>query len=51
MVNDYERNINIRNFPVLDFKRTMDEIHALNFKPEVLPKLLRDNTRRIYKLA
>jgi predicted TIM-barrel fold metal-dependent hydrolase len=38
------------DFPVLDFKRTMDEVLAHNFKPEVLPKLLRDNTRRIYKL-
>ena len=38
------------DFPVLDFKRTMDEIQALNFKPEVLQKLLRDNVRRIYGL-
>ena len=38
------------DFPVLDFARTMDEIHALDFKPEVLQKLLRDNVRRIYKL-
>ncbi len=38
------------DFPVLDFKRTMDEILSLNFKPDVLPKLLRDNTRRIYGL-
>ncbi len=38
------------DFPVLDFKRTMDEIMALDLKPEILPKLLRENTRRIYKL-
>ena len=38
------------DFPVLDFKRTMDEILALGFKPEVLQKLLRDNVRRIYNL-
>ncbi len=38
------------DFPVLDFKRTMDEVLAHNFKPDVLPKLLRDNARRIYKL-
>lgn len=38
------------DFPVLDFKRTMDEVLAHNFKPEVLPKLLRDNALRIYKL-
>ena len=38
------------DFPVLDFQRTINEINALNFKPEVMQKLLRDNTRRIYKL-
>ena len=38
------------DFPVLDFKRTVDEIDALGFKPEVLRKLLRDNVRRLYKL-
>ena len=39
------------DFPVLDFQRTMEEIKALNLKPEVLQKLLHDNTRRIYKLG
>jgi predicted TIM-barrel fold metal-dependent hydrolase len=38
------------DFPVLDFRRTLDEILALGLKPGVLPKLLRDNTRRIYQL-
>jgi uncharacterized protein len=38
------------DFPVLDFKRTMDEIDAHGFKPEVKRKLLRDNVVRIYKL-
>lgn len=38
------------DFPVLDFRRTMDEIRALDFKPEVLKKFLRDNVRRIYRL-
>ena len=38
------------DFPVLDFKRTMDEILDLGFKPEVLPKLLRENARRLYGL-
>lgn len=38
------------DFPVLDFKRTMAEIAAFNFKPGVMQKLLRDNTRRIYNL-
>jgi uncharacterized protein len=38
------------DFPVLDFKRTMEEIDAHGFKPEVMRKLLRDNVVRIYKL-
>ncbi|MDX1482785.1 MAG: amidohydrolase family protein [Woeseiaceae bacterium] len=38
------------DFPVLDFSRTIDEIHALGLKPEALKKLLRDNVRRIYEL-
>ncbi|MDX1517406.1 MAG: amidohydrolase family protein [Woeseiaceae bacterium] len=38
------------DFPVLDFERTIGEIDALNLKPEVLEKLLRDNVRRIYSL-
>lgn len=38
------------DFPVLDFKRTMAEIAALQLKPGVMQKLLRDNTRRIYDL-
>jgi predicted TIM-barrel fold metal-dependent hydrolase len=38
------------DFPVLDFARTIAEIEALGFKPEVLEKLLRDNVRRVYKL-
>ena len=38
------------DFPVLDFKRTRQEIDALGLKPEVLRKFLRDNVRRIYNL-
>ena len=38
------------DFPVLDFVRTIGEIRALGFGPEVLSKLLRDNVRRVYKL-
>ncbi len=38
------------DFPVLGFERTMREIDDLKLKPTVLPKLLRDNVRRIYKL-
>ncbi|MFH5938950.1 amidohydrolase family protein [Clostridium perfringens] len=39
------------DFPVLRFKRTVDEIKAHDFKPVVLRKLMRDNAARIYKLA
>ena len=38
------------DFPVLNFKRTREEIDALALKPEVLQKFLRDNVRRIYCL-
>jgi predicted TIM-barrel fold metal-dependent hydrolase len=38
------------DFPVLDFERTRAEIEALNLKPEVLRKFLRDNAIRIYGL-
>jgi predicted TIM-barrel fold metal-dependent hydrolase len=38
------------DFPVLDFERTIGEIQDLDFKPDVLKKLLRDNVRRIYQL-
>ena len=51
-INSYGREKVIfgTDFPVLDFERTMDEIHSLGLKPEVLPLLLRDNARRIYGL-
>ncbi len=38
------------DFPVLDFERTRAEIEALNLKPEVMRKFLRDNAIRIYGL-
>ena len=38
------------DFPVLDFKRTVDEIAALNLKPEVRRLLLRDNAMRVFGL-
>ncbi len=38
------------DFPVLDFKRTIDEIDALDLKPEVRRKLFHDNVIRIYGL-
>jgi predicted TIM-barrel fold metal-dependent hydrolase len=38
------------DFPVLRFKRTVDEIDSHNLKPEVRRKFLRDNVARLYKL-
>jgi predicted TIM-barrel fold metal-dependent hydrolase len=38
------------DFPVLDFSRTMKEIRELNLRENVLPKFLRDNAARVYKL-
>ena len=39
------------DFPVLDCKRTVDEIAGLGFKPEVRKLLLRDNALRVFGLA
>jgi predicted TIM-barrel fold metal-dependent hydrolase len=39
------------DFPVLDFERTRREIEALGLKEQAKVKLLRDNARRLYKLA
>lgn len=39
------------DFPILDFERTRREIDALGLKPEILPKLLRDNANRVYRLS
>ena len=39
------------DFPVIDFKRALDDISELNFKPEALAKLLRHNVVILYKLA
>ena len=39
------------DFPVLDFERTRREIEELGLKDEAKRKLLRDNARRIYRLA
>lgn len=38
------------DYPVLDFKRTRDEIEALDLKPQVKRKFLRDNALRVYGL-
>jgi predicted TIM-barrel fold metal-dependent hydrolase len=39
------------DYPVLDFERTLREIDALNLRPVALEKLLRENARRLYRLA
>jgi predicted TIM-barrel fold metal-dependent hydrolase len=38
------------DFPVLRFKRTVDEIDAYELKPPARRKFMRDNVRRLYKL-
>ena len=38
------------DFPVLDFERTVNEIYSLDFKSDILKKLMRENTKRIYSL-
>ncbi len=38
------------DFPVLGFARTRREMEALNLKPAVLKKLLRDNAENLYRL-
>jgi len=49
-VNGYGRNKVLfgTDFPVLDFKRTVDEIQGLGLKPEVLPLLMRENALRVF---
>ncbi|MEH6549263.1 MAG: amidohydrolase family protein [Pseudomonadales bacterium] len=49
-INSYGQNKVIfgTDFPVLRFKRTVDEIDSLGFKPEVRRKFLRDNVKRVY---
>jgi predicted TIM-barrel fold metal-dependent hydrolase len=39
------------DFPVLDFRRTRDEIEALGLRPDGKRKLLRGNALRLYKLG
>ena len=38
------------DYPVLDFKRTRDEIEAIGLRDEAKAKCLRENARRVYKL-
>lgn len=39
------------DFPILDWQRTLDEVAALELKPEVRRKFLRDNAIRVYGLS
>ena len=39
------------DFPVLEWGRTMKEIDALNLKPAVRRKFLRENTERVFRLT
>jgi predicted TIM-barrel fold metal-dependent hydrolase len=52
-VNSYGRSKVLfgTDFPVLDFRRTVDEISELGFKPEVRRMLLRDNALRVFGIA
>lgn len=52
-INTYGRDKVIfgTDFPILPFEQTRADIEALKLRPEVIPLLLRDNARRIYKLA
>jgi hypothetical protein len=38
------------DFPVIDFKRAMDDIAGLEIRPEPLAKLLRHNVEKLYGL-
>nr|MCU0976521.1 amidohydrolase family protein [Steroidobacteraceae bacterium] len=38
------------DFPVLGFKRTIDEVAELDFKPEVRRLFLRENALRVFGL-
>ncbi len=51
-INSYGQNKAIfgSDFPVLQFKRTVDEIDAFGLKPEARRKFMRDNAIRLYGL-
>jgi predicted TIM-barrel fold metal-dependent hydrolase len=51
-INTYGRHKVIfgTDFPILPFEQTRRDIDELKLRPEVMPLLLRENTRRIYKL-
>jgi predicted TIM-barrel fold metal-dependent hydrolase len=52
-VNSYGRSKVLfgTDFPVLDFKRTVEEIDGLGFKPEVRQMLMRENALRVFGVA
>jgi uncharacterized protein len=52
-INSYGQNKVLfgTDFPVLDFARTVEEVLGLGLKPDVLPKFLRGNAARIFKLT
>ena len=51
-INSYGQNKVIfgTDFPVLRFKRTVDEVDEFGLKPEVRKKFMRDNAIRVYGL-
>ena len=51
-INSYGQNKALfgTDFPVLQFKRTVDEIDAFGLKPEARRKFMRDNALRLYGL-
>ncbi len=52
-LNTYGRNKVMfgTDFPVLAFKRTVDEIEALGLRPETMTAMMRDNALRVYGLG
>jgi predicted TIM-barrel fold metal-dependent hydrolase len=52
-INTYGRHKVIfgTDFPILPFEQTRRDIEDLGLRAEVLPLLLRENTKRLYKLA
>jgi predicted TIM-barrel fold metal-dependent hydrolase len=51
-INSYGQNKVIfgSDFPVLRFKRTIEEIDAFDLKPQVRKKFMRDNVKQLYKI-
>lgn len=51
-INTYGRHKVIfgTDFPILPFEQTRNDIEKLGLRPEVLPLLFRENTKKLYKL-